>query len=253
MSRPPKKKKSWRYDMTDAEKLPSHVGIIMDGNGRWARQKGLERSEGHKQGAEVFRDICTHAADIGIKYVTFYAFSTENWKRPQAEVSSIMDIFRTFLKEAEDRQQENEERGLRFRFIGDIGGIPEDIAVRVKALEERSSDKTKTTVNLAVNYGGRDEIIRAVRRIAEMIKKGKAEPSDIDGAMISGGLFTAGQPDADLIIRPSGEQRLSNFLIWQSAYAEFWYSDVLWPDFTKDDFDKALEAYAARSRRFGGI
>lgn len=239
--------------MGDIDKLPAHVGIIMDGNGRWAKLRGKERSEGHRQGAEVFREICTYAADLGIKYVTFYAFSTENWKRPQLEVSSIMNIFRTFLREAEERQRENEERGLRFRFIGDMSRIPEDIAERVKALEERTSDKTKTTVNLAVNYGGRDEIVKAVRRIAEMVKSGEAEPEDVSEEMIQAGLYTAGQPDADLIIRPSGEQRLSNFLIWQSAYAEFWYSDVMWPDFTKEDFNKALMAYAKRSRRFGAV
>jgi len=239
--------------MGDIDNLPAHVGIIMDGNGRWAKLRGKERSEGHRQGAEVFREICTYAADLGIKYVTFYAFSTENWKRPQLEVSSIMNIFRTFLREAEERQQENEERGLRFRFIGDMSRIPEDIAERVKALEDRTSDKTKTTVNLAVNYGGRDEIVKAVRRIADMIKRGEAEPEDVSEEMIEAGLYTAGQPDADLIIRPSGEQRLSNFLIWQSAYAEFWYSDVMWPDFTKEDFNKALTAYAKRSRRFGAV
>lgn len=239
--------------MGDIDKLPAHVGIIMDGNGRWATLRGKERSEGHRQGAEVFREICTYAADLGIKFVTFYAFSTENWKRPQLEVSSIMNIFRTFLREAEERQRENEERGLRFRFIGDMSRIPEDIAERVKALEERTSDKTKTTVNLAVNYGGRDEIVKAVRRIAEMVKNGETEPEDVSEEMIEAGLYTAGQPDADLIIRPSGEQRLSNFLIWQSAYAEFWYSDVMWPDFTKADFNKALMAYAKRSRRFGAV
>jgi undecaprenyl diphosphate synthase len=239
--------------MADINKLPVHVGIIMDGNGRWARLRGKERSEGHRQGAEVFREICTYAADLGIKYVTFYAFSTENWKRPQLEVSAIMNIFRTFLREAEERQQENEERGLRFRFIGDMSKIPGDIAERVKALEERTSDKTRTTVNLAVNYGGRAEIVKSVRRIAGMVKNGEIEPSDVDEKTIEEGLYTAGQPDADLIIRPSGEQRLSNFLLWQSAYAEFWYSDVLWPDFTKSDFDKALYAYSKRSRRFGAV
>ncbi len=239
--------------MDNTASLPAHVGIIMDGNGRWAKQRGLNRSEGHKKGAEVFREICTYAADLGIRYVTFYAFSTENWKRPELEVSAIMNIFRSFLQEAEDRQRENEERGLRFRFIGEMGRIPEDIAGRVKTLEESSSDKTKTTVNIAVNYGGRDELVHAVRQIAELVKNGSVTPGEIDETMISQGLYTAGQPDADLIIRPSGEQRLSNFLLWQSAYAEFWYSDVLWPDFTKGDFDKALETYAKRSRRFGGV
>ena len=233
--------------------LPEHIGVIMDGNGRWAKQRGLERSAGHKAGADVFRKICDYAAEIGIKYITFYAFSTENWKRPAGEVSAIMDLFRDYLFEAQEREEENLAKGMKIRYIGDRTALPEDIVKLIEQLEKQSADKTTITVNLAVNYGGRDEILNAVKRLAKKVEAGELKADDITLKNIDGNLYTAGQPDPDLIIRPSGEYRLSNFLIWQAAYSEFWFSDILWPDFTTDDLDKAIIDYSKRNRRFGGV
>lgn len=233
--------------------LPKHVAIIMDGNGRWAKNRGLERSAGHREGARTFRKICDYAADLGIEYLTFYAFSTENWKRPKDEVDALMNLFRDYLAEMQEREEENEERGYNIRFIGNITGIPDDIQQLLAVVEKDSNEKTRTHINIAINYGGRFEIVSAVRKIAEKIKNGEIEPGDIDENMISDNIYTAYQPDPDLVIRPSGEQRLSNFLIWQSAYSEFWYSDVLWPDFSPENFNEALEAFQNRNRRFGGV
>ena len=240
-------------EMLENISLPEHIGVIMDGNGRWAKQRGLERSAGHKAGADVFRKICDYAAEIGIKYITFYAFSTENWKRPAGEVSAIMDLFRDYLFEAQEREEENIAKGMRIRYIGDRTALPEDIVRLIEQLENQSADKTTITVNLAVNYGGRDEILNAVRHLAKKIEAGELKADDITLKDIDGNLYTAGQPDPDLIIRPSGEYRLSNFLIWQAAYSEFWFSDILWPDFTSDDLDKAIIDYSKRNRRFGGV
>ena len=239
--------------MLDKELLPRHVGIIMDGNGRWAKKQGLPRTEGHRRGAEVFRTISTYACDLGIPYLTFYAFSTENWKRPQQEIDVIMDLFRDFLHEAEERQAENAQRGFRFRFIGDLSVLPADIRALAAFMESQNPENGRTTVNVAVNYGGRSELTRAFRTLAQRVQSGELDAQDVSEDAISDALYTAGQPDPDLIIRPSGEFRLSNFLTWQSAYAEFWFADVLWPDFTTDDFDRALLDFAHRSRRFGGI
>ncbi|MBR0113295.1 MAG: isoprenyl transferase [Clostridia bacterium] len=233
--------------------LPRHIGVIMDGNGRWAKSRGLERSEGHRAGANTFRTICNYAADLGIEYMTFYAFSTENWKRPAKEVRAIMKIFRDYLDEANERESENEQRGLRFHLIGEKKGLPSDVVERMETLEKGTADKKVMTVNLAINYGGRDEILHSFKELAKQVKDGKLNPKDITQEDISANLFTAGQPDPDLIIRPSGEYRLSNFMIWQAAYSEFWYSDVMWPDFTPDDLDKAILDFCHRNRRFGGI
>ena len=239
--------------MIDKAKLPRHVGIIMDGNGRWAKLRGLPRTEGHKRGAEVFRDISTYASELGIEYLTFYAFSTENWKRPEQEIEVIMDIFRDFLHEAQERKEENEQKGFRFRFIGDMSRMADDIKALAKILEADSSDKSHTVINVAANYGGRDEIVRAASEISRLVSEGKMSTEEITEETVSSFLYTSGQPDPDLIIRPSGEYRLSNFLTWQSAYSEFWFSDVLWPDFSREDFDKALNDFANRSRRFGAV
>ncbi len=233
--------------------FPEHIGFIMDGNGRWAANRGLPRSEGHKAGANAFRRICEYGCDIGIKNMTFYAFSTENWKRPEAEVSAIMNLFRDYLFEAERRRSENEQKGMRLRCIGDRSGIPDDIVKLFETAEQGSADKCRTTVNIAVNYGGRAEIVEAVKQIALKVKNGELEPENISEATVSSLLYTAGQPDPDIIVRPSGEFRISNFLLWQSAYSEFWYSDKLWPDFTTADLDRVLEDYSRRGRRFGGI
>lgn len=235
------------------EELPKHVGVIMDGNGRWAKQRGLKRYEGHREGAKTFRRIAEYASEIGIRYITFYAFSSENWKRPQEEVNAILQLLREYLDEAESRQKENEEKGIRIRFVGDISKFPEDIKDKINEAHRLSEDKTRCTVSIAINYGGRQEIIKAVKDIAAKVQKGEMSIDEIDEAAVDSCLYTAGMPDADLIIRPSGEIRLSNFLTWQSVYAEFYYTSVLWPDFTTEDFDKALLDFAKRGRRFGGV
>ncbi|MBP9987896.1 MAG: isoprenyl transferase [Ruminococcus sp.] len=233
--------------------VPRHIGIIMDGNGRWAKLRGLPRSEGHKAGANAFRRICDYACEIGIESITFYAFSTENWRRPPEEVSALMDLFRDYLHEAEDRQLENIEKGMHIRFIGHREGVPEDILDLFDSTEEGSKSANRINVNLAVNYGGRLEIVDAVKVIAQKVKNGELNPEDITEDDISKYVYTAGQADPDLIIRPSGEYRLSNFLLWQSAYSEFWFSDILWPDFTTEDLDRAIDDFNNRNRRFGGI
>lgn len=233
--------------------LPKHIGIIMDGNGRWAKQRGLKRTEGHKKGAEVFKKICDYANEIGIEYLTFYAFSTENWKRPADEVEAIMELFRDYLCEATDREEENEAKGLRIKYIGEREGLAEDIVGMIENIEKGSSDKSTTTVCLAVNYGGRNDILHSVKTLAKKIEAGELKSDELTEEKIGENLFTAGIPDPDLIIRPSGEYRLSNFLIWQSAYSELWFSDTLWPDFTSDDLDKAILDFCSRNRRFGGV
>lgn len=234
------------------ESLPKHVGIIMDGNGRWAKKRGLLRSKGHKEGAKTFREIGEYAADIGIKYLTFYAFSTENWNRSPEEVAAIMNLFREYLEEAKEREGENEEKQLRLRFIGDKSRLPDDINALIKEAEESTEKHNRVFINIAINYGGRAEIVEAAKKIAELAAKGELRPEDIKEQTLSDLMYTANQPDPDLIIRPSGEYRTSNFLVWQSAYAEYIFTDVLWPDFTCDDFDRCMRIYARRNRRFGG-
>ena len=229
--------------------LPVHVGVIMDGNGRWAKKRGMPRTFGHKEGAKTFRKITKHAKAIGIKYITFYAFSTENWKRPKQEVDTIMNLFDEYLDEVRNHVKEN----VRVLFIGDKSRLSEKLQSKMIALENDSKDMTAMTLILAFNYGGRDEIVHSVKKISQLAIEGFIKPEQIDEALINSNLYTAGIPDADLIIRPSGEMRTSNFLIWQSAYSELYFSDILWPDFTTKDFDKALETYSKRSRRFGGI
>ncbi len=238
---------------SDFSVLPKHVGVIMDGNGRWAKQRGLERSKGHIEGAKTFRKIGEYAGNLGIKHISFYAFSTENWSRPQAEVDAIMQLFYEYLEEARERLQENIEKGIRLRFLGDRTAIAPELAAMMDYIEDATKEMTKVNLNIAVNYGGQQEILGAVKAIAEEVKNGSLSPDDITLSDIQSRLYTHEQPPVDLMIRPSGEQRLSNFLLWQSAYAEFWYSDVLWPDFTEADFDEALKAYEKRNRRFGGI
>lgn len=233
--------------------LPQHIGIIMDGNGRWAKQRGLPRYKGHIEGAKTFRRIGEFAADVGVKCLTFYAFSTENWKRPQEEVDAIMQLFREYLIEAEDRKAENEEKGISLRFIGDRAGIPEDILALMEHTEAESSEKNNVILNIAINYGGRHEITQGVQEIAKKVAAGEVAPDEITEDMISQHLYTKNIPDPDLIIRPSGEYRTSNFLTWQSAYAELWFTDVLWPDFTEENLIEALREFEKRNRRFGGV
>lgn len=233
--------------------LPEHIAFIMDGNGRWAKMRGLERSEGHKEGAKTFRRITEYCADIGIKYVTFYAFSTENWNRPKAEVQALMKLFKEYLLEADDRERENDIRQSRIRFIGERDGLPKDLLKLIEKAEKKSNKYSKITVNIALNYGGRAEITHAVKEIAQKVKNGEMSVEDITEQTISENIYTAGQPDPDIIVRPSGEYRLSNFLQWQSAYSEFWYSDILWPDFTEENVNEIIEDFQKRNRRFGGV
>jgi len=237
--------------------LPNHIGIIMDGNGRWAKQRGQPRTEGHKKGAEVFEIICDRCAELGIPCVTFYAFSTENWSRPPTEIAAIMDLIRHWLRKAEEREKENAEKGIRLRFIGEMSGLPEDIQHLAKDAEkhtqEQTNERTRMICNIAVNYGGRLEILRAMQRLAAQCQAGEHDALALTEDDISSVIYTPEYPDMDLLIRPSGEQRLSNFLLWQAAYAEFWYSETLWPDFTAAEFDRALNDFSRRKRRFGGI
>ena len=227
-----------------------HIGIIMDGNGRWAQKRGLPRMAGHSAGVKNFQDIARHCNKAGIKYLTVYAFSTENWKRPKEEIDNLMNILRDYLKDAlENFHDEN----IRTRFIGDLSVLPQDIQELIVRAEEGSKDDTGLNLNISLNYGGRDEITRAARRLAQQVQNGEMALEDITEQAVSGQLYTAGMPDPDMIIRPSGEYRLSNFMIWQSAYSEFWYSDILWPDFTPERLEKALDDFAARNRRFGGV
>lgn len=228
---------------------PIHVGVIMDGNGRWAKKRGLPRKFGHREGAKTFRTITKHAKTLGIKYITFYAFSTENWKRPKDEVDAIMALFEKYLDEVKDFIEEN----IRIRFIGDRTMLTPTLQAKMRETEEISKDFDSMTLLLAINYGGRDEITNAVKLIAEDVKAGKIDPSEIDEKLVQSRLYTDDVPDVDLIIRPSGEQRLSNFMIWQSAYAEYYFTNILWPDFKKKDLEKAVEAYCERNRRFGGV
>lgn len=225
--------------------LPQHIAIIMDGNGRWAKKRKLPRSAGHVAGAKTFKTIARYCNKIGLKYLTVYAFSTENWKRPQDEVNGIMNLLRDYLKDAENFKDEN----IRVRFIGNLEPLADDIKALIHKNEELSKNATGLNLNIAINYGGRDEITNAVKSI---VKSGISE-ADIDEDVISQNLYTKDMPDPDFIIRPSGEYRLSNYLIWQSAYAEFWFSDILWPDFTPKHLDKAIEEYSKRNRRFGGV
>jgi len=233
------------------ESVPAHVAIIMDGNGRWARKRGLPRSAGHAAGAKVFRTITKHCEKRGVKYLTVYAFSTENWKRPAAEVSAIMKLLRDYLIESlADFKAEN----IRTRFIGDLSPLSEDLLALIAEAEASTADKTGMCLNIALNYGGRRELVQAMQKMAREARRGLLKPEDITEGRVGDYLYTAGQPDPDLILRPSGEHRLSNYLIWQAAYAEYIFmDDILWPDFTTADMDAALTEYAGRNRRFGGV
>ena len=230
--------------------LPEHIGIIMDCNGRWAQKRGLPRSAGHKQGARTFREIVRYCRSIGIRYLTVYAFSTENWKRPQSEINAIMNLLRDYLDELE--RHSDEEQGV-LRFIGDMAPLAEDLRQRITDVQERTAGREGITVNIALNYGGRHEIVHAVQQAVSLARQGTLTPEAVDEALVDSLMYTAGQPPVDLIIRPSGEQRISNFLLWQGAYAEFVFMDVLWPDFTPGDLDRAIAEFQRRSRRFGGI
>lgn len=232
--------------------VPRHIAVIMDGNGRWAKKRGLPRKAGHKVGAETFRTIATYCKDIGVQYFTVYAFSTENWKRPQDEVDALMNLFRTYLREAAETMV---ARGVAVRVLGDLSVLPEDIRRQINEVHALADTlgENAATASLCINYGGRDEIKNAVRALAKQVQDGTLNPEDITEDSISQNLYTAHMPDPDLIIRPSGEIRTSNFLLWQSAYSEYYFTDVLWPDFSTQDMDAAIADFNRRSRRFGGV
>ena len=244
----------WNSKSEEAKKtdiiLPEHIGIIMDGNGRWAKKRSLPRSVGHREGAKTFRKITRYCSDIGIKYLTVYAFSTENWKRPEDEVSALMKLFKSYLNEA---LEDFKDDSIVVKFIGDKSHFSLDLQNLMIENEESSKDRDGMVLNIAMNYGGRDEILRAVKQISQKVSQGELTQEEITEEVFSRHLYTAGQPDPDLIIRPSGEQRISNFLLWQSAYTEYIIMDILWPDFTTADLDAALAEYARRNRRFGGV
>ena len=231
------------------ELLPRHLGIIMDGNGRWAKARALPREAGHRAGAKVVREIIRYCAQLGIPYLTVYAFSTENWKRPPHEVEALLDLLRSYLSDVEQYRKEN----ARLRVLGELSPLPGDLQESIRRAEAESAANTGITVNIALNYGGRDEIVHGVRSLARDCAQGKLDPESITEELLSSRLYTAGEPDPDFIIRPSGELRLSNFLLWQSAYAELLFMNVLWPDFTPEHLNYALYQYALRDRRFGGV
>lgn len=231
------------------EFLPRHIGIIMDGNGRWAKKRGLPRKLGHRAGAKAFTRIVRYAREIGIEVLTVYAFSTENWNRPKEEVDSLMDLLSEYLSDT--RQYMDED--ARVTFLGDITPLRDDLKEMIRRAEQNSTDRTGIRVNVAINYGGRNELLQAAKALACDCMSGSLVPEALTEQDLADRLYTAGQPDPDLIIRPSGEQRLSNFLPWQSAYAELIFMDVLWPDFQPEHLNFALMEYAARDRRFGGV
>lgn len=227
-----------------------HIAIIMDGNGRWAKKRGLPRSMGHRKGAEVVKEICQAAGDAGIKYLTLYAFSTENWKRPQEEVDSLMDLLRQYLK---SDLKELKEKGVCIRFIGEREMLPTDILKSMEKLEAETANNDKMTLCIALSYGSRQEIVHAAKKVAELVKRGDIRIEDIDEKIFSDMLYTHDIPDPDILIRTSGEQRISNYLLWQLAYSEFFFVEAYWPDFTKEILNDVIEKYKTRERRYGKL
>ena len=230
--------------------IPQHVAIILDGNGRWAKAKGMPRNYGHAQGSKNVEKICEEAWRMGTKYLTVYAFSTENWNRPKEEVNALMKLLRNYMKTCLKTAAKND---MKVRVIGDITKLDEDIQKRILELEEATKNNGGLNFQIAINYGSRDEITRAVRTLAEDVKEGKLMPEEVNEACIERYLDTHDIPDPDLLIRTSGEQRLSNYLLWQLAYTEFYFTDVPWPDFSKQELEKAIEQYNRRDRRYGGV
>lgn len=235
-----------------APSLPRHIAIIMDGNGRWAIKRGLPRTAGHKAGAETFRRIATYCKNIGVKYLTVYAFSTENWRRSKEEVGTIMTLLRRYLHEAVETMERDH---IRLHFFGDMTPISPDIQALARETDEITEHLSKQDfqANVCLNYGGRDEILRAVKKFAQACQSGQETLENLDEKLFSSYLDSSGIPDPELIIRPSGELRLSNFLLWQCAYSEFYFTDILWPDFDEAELDRAILAYQNRDRRFGGV
>lgn len=229
--------------------VPNHIGIIMDGNGRWAQKRGLPRNYGHKKGADSFKEATRYCNFLGVKYLTVYAFSTENWKRPQAEIDAIMDLLDRYLDDAMNYIDEN----VRLKFVGDFSPLTPEMIEKIHSNEKESDHFTGLTLNIALNYGGRDEILNATKKLAMDVKENKIDVNDIDFEKFENYLYNSECPDADLILRPSGEYRLSNFLLWQSAYAELVFNDILWPDFKAKHLRDAIIEFNHRNRRFGGI
>lgn len=232
------------------EKIPTHIGIIMDGNGRWAKKRFMPRIFGHKYGVEALRSVIKRCSALGVGYLSVYAFSTENWNRPQDEVNGLMELLVNYLRSEVNELHENQ---VRIMCIGDIEALPEMARREIANAYEKTKDNTGMTLNLALNYGGRDELKRGVIKLAESVKKGELQPEEITEEKISQSLYTSGQPDPDLMIRTSGEIRISNFMLWQLAYTEFYFTEVLWPDFDAKELDKAIEVYNQRNRRYGKV
>ena len=236
--------------METGRKIPQHIAIILDGNGRWAKAKGMPRNYGHTAGAKNVETVCQAAHDLGVKYVTMYAFSTENWNRPEGEVEALMKLLESYLKNCIKTADKN---NMRVRVIGDTTRLSERFQERIRELEAASAKNDCLNLQIAINYGSRDEMTRAMRRMSEDVAAGKRKPEEITESVFEEYLDTAGIPDPDLLIRTSGELRLSNFLLWQLAYSEFYFTDVPWPDFHKEELERAIEAYNKRDRRFGGL
>ena len=236
--------------METGRKIPQHIAIILDGNGRWAKAKGMPRNYGHTAGARNVETVCQAAHDLGVKYVTMYAFSTENWNRPEGEVEALMKLLESYLKNCIKTADKN---NMRVRVIGDTTRLSERFQERIRELEAASAKNDGLNLQIAINYGSRDEMTRAMRRMSEDVVAGKRKPEEITESVFEEYLDTAGIPDPDLLIRTSGELRLSNFLLWQLAYSEFYFTDVAWPDFHKEELERAIEAYNKRDRRFGGL
>lgn len=239
-----------RRAAVDPSKLPLHIAIIMDGNGRWAKKRGLPRSAGHRAGAKTLETITRYAGNLGIRYLTVYAFSTENWKRPKQEVDALMQLLGDYL---DDYRRLIGNDNIRIRVIGTREGLPDEILAKIHTVEQATAHNDGLTLFIALNYGGREELTHAVRQLCRQAADGALSVADISEQTVADALYTAGCPDPDIIIRPSGEQRLSNFLLWQSAYSEFWYADICWPDFKPADLDRAICDFQNRDRRFGGV
>jgi undecaprenyl diphosphate synthase len=244
-----KKQENKEFEL-DMNNIPNHIAIIMDGNGRWAKEQNLPRSMGHKAGMESIRRILKEATRLGVKNLTLYAFSTENWARPKDEVGAIMKLLVTYLNK---ELKECHENGVKMNLFGDMSKLPEECQKALGNAMETTKNNTKINLNFALNYGGRDEIVRAIKLISSEVKNNKISEEDIKEALVEKYLYTKGIPDPDIIIRPSGEQRLSNFLLWQCAYSEFWYANINWPDFKEADLQKAIADYQNRDRRFGKV
>ncbi|EQB88166.1 undecaprenyl diphosphate synthase [Clostridium punense] len=247
-----KRKKSEKSEeiIIDKTNIPAHIAVIMDGNGRWAKERNLPRTMGHRAGMDTIRKIVKESSKLGVRYLTLYAFSTENWKRPEDEVTALMKLVVEFIGKEINELHKNE---VVFNVIGDISKLPQVCQESIFSAKEKTKNNKGLTLNIALNYGGRDEIVSGVKKIAQEILDNNIKVEDIDEQLISNHLYTSGMPDPDIVIRPSGELRLSNYLLWQSAYSEFWFSNINWPDFTERDLHKAISDYQNRNRRFGGV